>query len=77
MKKLIVLAVILVSCDPPTPPRPHEECVEFAYDTVHAGVQVTCQMLFCNKGGGEYHMGSGLAVLWCDPKAPAQPAHLP
>ena len=61
----LLLAGSIYGCGPPIPPTA-EECTEFPYRTERLGECVTCQMVWCNKGGGEYHMGSGLAVLWCE-----------
>ena len=67
--------VVLCACDQSDcqtmPPSVKDDCTEFNYNTARGGRPVVCRILWCNKGGGEYHQGSGLATLWCDGEAPA------
>ncbi len=62
-----LLAFSLLGCDDYKGPPAAEDCKEFPYRTMHNGQIVTCQVLWCNRGNiGDSHMGSGMAVLWCD-----------
>jgi hypothetical protein len=61
------LCLVLLGCDMNGVPNTGEDCREFPYKTTHNGAPVTCEVLWCNRGNlGDSHMGSGMAVLWCD-----------
>jgi hypothetical protein len=70
MKLALIALLFVTACDTSTPPSTRDDCREFPYKTTRAGKEEVCQMLWCNKGGGDWHQGSGMATLWCDPIAP-------
>lgn len=67
MKKLLLLALIVVGCDQAPQVPASNDCKEFDYHTKHNDKPVVCKMVFC-QGWAAWsdHQTGGAATLWCD-----------